>query len=113
LSLLRMAAFLIFMQLSNAVPMAYILARMDSKLYLLVSASQSCILLGLNIFIVVFLKMRVEGIIIGNLIGNTLITLSLVTYTFSKTGFAFDKEMLRDILSFGLLLYLGVFSCLF
>jgi len=102
LSLLRIGAFLIFIQLSAAVPMAFILARMDSKLYLLVSASQSCILLGLNIFIVVFLKMRVEGIIIGNLIGNTFITLLLITYTFSKTGFSFDRETLRSILLFGL-----------
>lgn len=102
LYLFRLAGLLMLCQLSLSVPMAYIQARMDSKLYVSVASSQCIISIAINIMLIVFLKMGVEGILLGNLITSFGFASCLTTYSLFKTGSYHDFTVSRRLLSFGL-----------
>jgi O-antigen/teichoic acid export membrane protein len=102
LYLFRIAGLLMLCQLSLSVPMAYIKARMDSKLYIFVASSQSIISITINIIMVVFMGMGIKGILVGNLMTNFTFAVFLTSYTLIKTGIHHDMGVSRRLFLFGL-----------
>ncbi len=102
LLLFRMASIILLAEMLSIVPMAYLQARMKSKLYVAISVLRFTSIVGLNIITVIFLSMRIKGVVLANLIGSAFFALILLTYTLSKTGLRFDINLFKKMLSFGL-----------
>jgi len=102
LALFRIAGLLMMVQILCAVPMAYLLGRMESKVYMLVSGLQSLVIMTLNIVAVVFLGMQVKGILLANVIGNSIFAFALNIWTIKKVGCRFEKEYFKRLMAFGL-----------
>lgn len=110
LTLLRLAAFLVLVQLSISVPTSYLLATMHSKIFLVTSLAQSVATIVVNIVLVVLLGMHVKGILLGNIACTVVFLVILTAYTLNRVGFSFDMDCLKRILSFGLpLIPSGIF----
>ena len=59
--------------------------------------------MGFNIYLVVFLKMGIEGVLIGNIIASSIVllaTLPIILQNFKID--AVDKNVLKEVLKFGL-----------
>lgn len=83
-----------------AVPMTFLKARERSLTFLGVSMLKLTMQLGLNIYFVVFLGMRVEGVIYASLITGTLISSGLSLYTLSLTGARYSLAKAKEIIGF-------------
>jgi O-antigen/teichoic acid export membrane protein len=102
LLLFRMASIILFAEMLSIVPMAYIRAQMKSKLFVLISTIRFVSIICINIFFVVILKMRIEGVILGNMIGSIVFATILLAYTIPRTGMKFDMPLFKKMLAFGL-----------
>jgi O-antigen/teichoic acid export membrane protein len=102
LYLLRIAGLLMLCQLSLSVPMAYIQARMNSKLFISVASSQSVIAITINIILVVYMGMGIKGILLGNLTTSFVFAVCLTTYTLIKTGIHHNIAVSGRLFMFGL-----------
>ena len=81
------------------VPLTFLKARQRSVTFLCFSMFKLIMQLGLNIYFIVFLGMRVEGVIYSALITGGLMAVALTVYTLSATGIRYSvpkaKEMIR------------------
>jgi O-antigen/teichoic acid export membrane protein len=102
LNLLRAAGLLLLSQNILAVPMAFIQAQINSKLYVTIVSIQSLCIISLNILVIVGFDMRVGGIIFSNILVSSTLGLILIVWVIKRTGISFDTEILRKLLSFGL-----------
>jgi O-antigen/teichoic acid export membrane protein len=88
------------------------LMRLQSKslLYTIVNFSKLIIVLTLTIFLIVGVKMGVEGIYLAQVIGNLLFIIILLGYTIKNCSFSFDKNIVKSMFVFGIPLILANFS---
>lgn len=86
-----------FFEVVNEVPFAYLRAREKSVIYVVSSCCQMLLRVGLNLYIVMVLNKGVEGILTGNLIGAGLVWVFLCGYVFSETGVGFNISYLRSL----------------
>jgi O-antigen/teichoic acid export membrane protein len=83
-----------------SVPMVFLKARQKSLTFLGFSITKLIMQLSLNIYFIVFLGMKVEGVIYSALITGTVLSLILSIYTFSITGFHFSLSKARELFRF-------------
>lgn len=102
LLLFRMASITMAAEMLSVVPSAYIRASMRSQLFIIMSAGRFLSIITLNIVLIVFLNMRITGVILGNMLGSSLFALILLTYSINKTGLTFNPKIFKRMLSFGL-----------
>jgi O-antigen/teichoic acid export membrane protein len=80
--------------------MVFLKARQKSLTFLGFSITKLIMQLSLNIYFIVFLGMKVEGVIYSALITGTVMSLILSSYTFSITGFRFSLSKARELFRF-------------
>ncbi len=89
------------------IPMIYIRAQQKPWLFLIFSITKLVLQLSLNIYLIVFLEMRVEGVIYSAVIQGIVIGILLTGYTISRTGIRVIKAVCKSLFSFSLPLKLA------
>ena len=84
----------------SRIPQAILRMEEKSLFYSLSILSQFTISLFLNIYFVAIMKLGVEGILIANMISNGLLFLTLLPYLIRRMTFRFDRQILKDMLTF-------------
>lgn len=102
LYLFRIAGLLMLCQLALSVPMSYIQARMESRLYVTVASTQCIISITTNTILVVFFEMGVLGILLGNLITTLGFAVGLTIYSLMEVKVHHEFTVSKRLLSFGL-----------
>ncbi len=88
------------------VPMVGIKAAQRPILFVSFSLCKLLLQLGLNIYFVVLLEMRVAGVIYSTLLASGLMALILCSYTFYSRGTVFSRSKARELVTFSLPLVL-------
>lgn len=102
------AKFFIFVFISMAfdicstMAFTYIRILEKSVFYVAMTLVQLVVGLALNIYLVVWLKMGVLGILYSMVISNGVIAVMLLSYTFAQVKFGFDISKLKQQIIFGL-----------
>ncbi len=102
LFLFRVASITMVAGMLSVVPIAYIRASMRSQLFIIISAGRFITIITLNIVLIVFLNMKITGVILGNMLGSSVFAIILIIYSIKKTGLSFNTTMFRKMLAFGL-----------
>lgn len=82
------------------IPMVYLRAIQKPWVFVLFSTLKLVSQLGLNIYFIVFLKMRVEGVIYSAVLSTAFLSAILLIYTLRKTGCRFSIKKAKEITSF-------------
>lgn len=82
------------------IPQAILRMEEKSLFYTFSILSQFTVSLFLNIYFVAFRKLGVEGILLANMISNGLLFLTLLPYLIRRMTFQFDRQILKDMLTF-------------
>jgi O-antigen/teichoic acid export membrane protein len=85
----------------EGVPLLYLRALNRSVAVVAVNLVKLLVLLALNLYFVVYLRMGVAGVLWSNLIGTGLTSLALSVYLFSRVGFAFSRLRFRELVRYG------------
>lgn len=101
-SLLMLFSFTLLTQSLVSVPMVFLKARQKSFTFLGFSISKLLMQLGLNIYFIVFLGMRVEGVIYSALITGVIMSSVLSVYTLSITGIHCSLAKAKQIVKFSI-----------
>ena len=88
------------------VPMVFIRARQKPVLFIIFSTLKLMLQLSLNIYLVVLLHMKVEGVIYSALISGFAMSIILLVYTLKITGLKFSIEKAKILTSFSMPLVL-------
>lgn len=89
-------------QSTIAVPLVFLRAMERSLTFLTFSVTKLAMQLGLNIYFVVILGMKVEGVIYGALITGVVMSLLLSAYTLRFTGIRWSLTKSREIVRFSI-----------
>lgn len=92
---------LVFQSLTETV-LTYIRVRQKPWLFVGFSTLKLAVQLSLNIYFVVVQRMAIDGVVWSALISNVVITLPLLWWAFSQTGFAFVTARAREITRFSI-----------
>ncbi len=111
-ALMQFVAIILFLDALWMLPMLILRANEKPRQYILLSLLNVIILMGLNIYLVVFQGMGITGVLIGNIIASgalLLATLPIIIKNFSfKT---ISRSALREVLKFGLPFFpAGIFT---
>lgn len=98
--LLILFSFTLLFQAMVAIPMTYIRARQKPVLFVAFSIFKLSLQLSLNIYFVVFLQMRAEGVIYSSLIAGIAMSCILTAYTLKITGLSFSLTQAQALTSF-------------
>lgn len=88
------------------VPMIGLKAAQRPVLFVAFSIGKLVLQLGLNVYFVVLLEMRVEGVVYSTLISTGVMALALCGYTFYSRGMRFCWGKARELVSFSIPLVL-------
>lgn len=88
------------------VPMIGLKAAQRPVLFVSFSLGKLLLQLGLNIYFVVLLEMRVEGVVYSTLIATAVMALVLCGYTLATRGIGFSRAQARELIAFSLPLVL-------
>lgn len=88
----------------------YLQSELKSSLYVTVFASRAVFSVLVNVVLVSWMGWGLYGILWATVIQTVISTLLLLVYIFSKTGFAFDLALTKDMMRFGLPLVPGAFA---
>lgn len=91
---------MIFTALFN-LQLQYLLVKKDSWSFMLTSVLKTLIFLGLNIYLVAYLKQGIEGILWGTLLSSVLLSTYLFVYIFREIKPVFSWDRLKQLLIFG------------
>lgn len=80
----------------------YLQSELKSTAYVLTFAGRALFSILVNLLLVSVLKLGLKGILWAMMIHTVTSTLLLLVYVFRRTGLAFRKEMVPDMLKFGL-----------
>jgi O-antigen/teichoic acid export membrane protein len=108
--LIKIISITLLFQLTNTIPFQLFRAQLQSIKYIVVSLIAFTLQLVLNIYFITILKIGLEGILIANVI--SVFTTTGVTFLLIKKYLIFNisKDILKDLLSFGLpLIFAGIF----
>ena len=88
----------------------YLQIQKQSLRFIMASALQLIISLAFNIYFVVFMKLGVLGVLLGNLAAAIAVAVLLTSAVLSKVGIRFSKDTLKEMLWFGLPLVPGAIA---
>lgn len=94
----------------NLLPLSLIRVQEKSTFFVVVTTLKFTIILLLNIYFIAFLQMGVEGVILGQLIGQILFTLITLPFMIKNSSTKFDLVTFKHMISYSFPL---VFSSLF
>jgi O-antigen/teichoic acid export membrane protein len=94
--------FALVFEIGNTVALSYLRILEKSVLYVLISVVQLAVGLGLNIYLIVFLEMGVQGVLWSMVISNGLVWLFSLVYIFANVGLHFEGSKLKQPLVFGI-----------
>lgn len=80
----------------------YLTIRKQSKLYVSIKVSKLCFNIGLNIYFIVFLRLKAKGMLYGEAISGGILVIFLTTYLIRKNGLYFRLNLARRMAKFGL-----------
>jgi O-antigen/teichoic acid export membrane protein len=98
---MRMYFLIYFLQTFEYVPFLLIRVQNRSVLFVLLNAGKLVLLLSLNILLVVHLNLRIEGVLLGNILATTTTALVLSAYMIREVGLHFSREKFTRMLHFG------------
>jgi O-antigen/teichoic acid export membrane protein len=98
--LLMLFSLTLVTQSTVSIPMVFLKARQKSLTFLGFSLSKLLLRLGLNIYFIVFLGMKVEGVIYSALISGFAMSSVLCVYTLYVTGLHFSRPKASEIVRF-------------
>lgn len=90
------------LELCTAVPMVLLRIHERSGLFTAINLGRLVLALSLNIYLVVFLRLGVAGVVTSNLIGITIVLLALGAFARRLWKPAIDMRVLRAMLSYSL-----------
>lgn len=93
----------------NGVGFNYLRAVQKSFIFIVLSVTRLLILVSLNIYFIVFLKLGVLGVLLSNMIVAFITTCVLIVPILFSVGLNFSKTKLKQMLLFGFPLVPGVF----
>lgn len=88
----------------------YLRMKERSKLYVVVTTLRLALAMGLNIYFVAFLELKVLGILLGNLVTSIIFFLLLVIPILFKIGVRFSYVKCKELMKFGLPLIVSELS---
>ncbi len=100
--LLRLALISLTATVVAETPLVFIRAREKSVLYTIISLSRMVLNLSLNILFIAKYGMGVQGVILGGLITEACLGLTLSIYTIKSVGISFSRARLKEMLWYGL-----------
>lgn len=95
-------SLLLFVQVVGNVSGLAFIARKESKVYLMYMLLRLSLSAGANIYLIVFLKWGVWGMLYGNLLGNGLVAAGMVCHNVVANGLRVSFPTLKGLLRFGL-----------
>ncbi len=105
-NLLLFSVTLLGQGVSN-VPMTAIRAEQRPVLFVVISTARLLLRLSLNIYFVVYLNMKVEGVIYSSVIATLIVTTILSFYVFKNFGFSYSRIKSRELVMFSIPLLLS------
>lgn len=106
----RIMALTMVFQASVTIPLMYYQLIEKPKLFVLISFIKLLMQLGLNIYFIVFLEMKVLGVLYSTLISGIIVSLYLIPNLIKNVGFRYSKEKSLSMIRFGLPLVLSGFA---
>lgn len=104
-------SFWVAAEMLNRVTLDLIRIYERTLFFLLITVSKFVAILGLNILFVAYYKMGVEGIILGQVIGNSLVLVLTFPFIYHKIrGASFDKIILSEMMSYSFPLIFSTLS---
>lgn len=100
--MIRLFSFSMVLQGLIETPMVMIRAQQRPWMYLTASIAKLIMMLGLNIYFVVFRQMHVEGVIYSALVSGSVMSLVMGFYLIKNTGLSFSMAKAKEMLRFGL-----------
>lgn len=97
---------------TNLTELGLVFQRMQHRAgrFVAISLTQLLLNIGLNIWLLLFLRMGVLGFVVGRLIAVGVSAIVVLTLVFREVGFKFDRNAARGMLSFGSPLLLSSWS---
>ncbi len=80
---------------------AYLRVQQKSIEYMVAKVGMTIVTLGMNIYLVVFAKMGVYGILLSSLVSFIIFTIIMVGITLKRTGIKIDYKILKEMVIFG------------
>lgn len=102
-ALMQFVAIILFLDALRELPLLVLRANEKPRQFILFSLMNVVLLMGLNIYLVVFLKMGIEGVLIGNILASGIVllaTMPIIVQNFKINSI--DKKVLKEVLKFGL-----------
>lgn len=84
-----------------AVPLMFIRARENARLFMAIGLTKLALQLTLNITLLVILDMGLVGILLSGMLAELIMSVYLVAHIGRESGFAFDRDKARALLGFG------------
>ena len=88
----------------------YLQSELRSVLYVSVFTTRALVAVALNLLLVYWWRWGLMGILWATLLHTTFYALAVVIYMFRRTGFVFDRTLLREMLVFGGPVMIGAFA---
>lgn len=82
------------------IPMVFVRAQQRPWLFVAFSTTKLALQLSLNIYLVVYLRMHVEGVVISAVVANAVMAALLSVYCFSQVGMRFSYSSAREMVVF-------------
>jgi len=102
-TLMQFVAIILFLDALRELPLLVLRANEKPRQFIFFSLINVLLLMILNIYFVVFLKMGIEGVLIGNILASSIVllaTLPIIIQNFKLN--AVEKDALKEVLKFGL-----------
>ena len=101
--LMQLVAIIIFFDALWGLPLLVLRANEKPHQFIMYSLLNVLLLTSLNIYLVVFLKMGIKGVLIGNVLASAIILLATMPIIIKNFNFSsIDKQILKEVVMFGL-----------
>jgi len=84
-----------------AVPLMFIRARENARLFMAISLTKLTLQITLNVTLLVILDMGLVGILLSGMLAELIMSAYLITHIGRETGFGFDRQKARALIGFG------------
>lgn len=101
--LMQFVAIILFFDALRELPLLVLRANEKPKQFILLSLINVVLLMGLNIYLVVFLKLGIEGVLIGNILASGIVLLATTPIIIKNFRIrSVNSAALKEVLKFGL-----------
>ena len=110
--LMQLVAIILFFDALWILPMLILRANEKPRQYILFSLLNVVLTMGFNIYLVVFLKMGITGVLIGNVFASAALLLATLSIIVKNLNFKnVSRSVLKEVLKFGLPFFpAGIFT---